>query len=108
MATTKVTFTFDQATIRRLEDAAARLDKPKSEIVREAIHDCHQRIGRLSESEKQRMLRVLDEIAKRPPTRPQQEVEAELKEIRLHAATAGEGTRIDSAGYICSRRKFSG
>jgi predicted transcriptional regulator len=91
MATTKVTFTFDQATIQRLEDAAARLDKPKSEIVREAIHDYHQRIGRLSESEKQRMLRILDEIAKRPPTRPQQEVEAELKEIRRARRHGGRG-----------------
>jgi predicted transcriptional regulator len=91
MATTKVTFTFDQATIRRLEDAAARLNKPKSEIVREAIHDYHQRIGRLSESEKQRMLRILDEIAKRPPTRPQQEVEAELKEIRRARRHGGRG-----------------
>jgi predicted transcriptional regulator len=82
MATTKVTFTFDQATIRRLEDAAARLAKPKSEIVREAIQDYHQRIGRLSESEKQRMLKALDEFMLRPPTRPQEEVEEELKEIR--------------------------
>jgi hypothetical protein len=82
MATTKVTFTFDQATISRLNDAAQRLAKPKSEIVREAIHEYHQNIGRLSESEKQRMLGILDEIAKRPPTRPQSEVDTELKEIR--------------------------
>jgi predicted transcriptional regulator len=82
MATTKVTFTFDQATIRRLEDAAARLAKPKSEIVRDAIQEYHQRIGRLSESEKQRMLKALEEFMRRPPTRPQEEVEAELKEIR--------------------------
>ncbi len=82
MATTKVTFTFDQATIARLNDAAQRLAKPKSEIVREAIQEYHQHIGRLSESEKQRMLQALDEIAKRPPTRPQSEVDAELKEIR--------------------------
>ena len=39
MATTKVTFTFDPATIVRLDDAAQRLAKPKSEIVREAIHE---------------------------------------------------------------------
>jgi metal-responsive CopG/Arc/MetJ family transcriptional regulator len=82
MATTKVTFTFDQATIRRLEDAAARLAKPKSEIVRDAIQEYHQRIGRLSESEKQRMLKALEEFMRRPPTRPREEVEAELKEIR--------------------------
>ena len=82
MATTKVTFTFDNATIARLNEAAARLAKPKSEIVREAIHEYHQQIGKLTQPERIRMLRILDEIAKRRPTRPQGEVEAELKEIR--------------------------
>jgi predicted transcriptional regulator len=82
MATTKVTFTFDPATIARLNDAAQRLAKPKSEIVREAIQEYHQHIGRLNESEKRRMLRIIDAIAERPPTRPQSEVDAELKEIR--------------------------
>ncbi len=86
MATTKITFALDAATIARLEDAARRLAKPASEVVREAIHQYHrhigQRIDRLSETEKQRMLRALDELALRPPTRSQEEVDAELKEIR--------------------------
>jgi predicted transcriptional regulator len=82
MATTKVTFTFDQATIRRLDDAAARLAKPKSQIVREAIQDYHQRIDRLSESEKQRMITALQEFLAKVPKRDQRETEAELKEIR--------------------------
>ena len=82
MATTKVTFTFDSATIARLDDAAHRLAKPKSEIVREAIQDYHKRIGRLSETDRLRMLSIVDEIAKRPRTRPQSEIDAELKEIR--------------------------
>ena len=93
MATTKVTFTFDQATIRRLDDAAKRLAKPKSEVVREAIQEYHQRIGRLSEAEKLRMLRVVDEIIKRPPTRPQSEVEAELNEIRRARRRGGRRHR---------------
>ena len=82
MATTKVTFTFDQATIRRLDDAAARLAKPKSEIVRDAIQEYHQRIGRLSESEKQRMIKALQEYYAKVPKRDQRETEAELTEIR--------------------------
>ncbi|MSV33984.1 MAG: ribbon-helix-helix protein, CopG family [Bryobacterales bacterium] len=95
MATTKVTFTFDPATIARLNDAAQRLAKPKSEIVREAIHEYHQHIGRLSESEKQRMLRALDEFAKLPPTRTQAEVDAELKEIRRARRHGGRRHRYD-------------
>ena len=93
MATTKVTFTFDQATIRRLDDAAARLAKPKSEIVREAIQDYHQRIGRLSESEKQRMLKALEEFMAKVPKRDQRETEAELKEIRRARRQGGRRHR---------------
>jgi hypothetical protein len=93
MATTKVTFTFDPATIARLNDAAQRLAKPKSEIVREAIHEYHQHIGRLSESEKQRMLQALDELARQPHTRTQAEMEAELKEIRRARRHGGRGHR---------------
>ena len=95
MATTKVTFTFDPTTIAKLNDAAQRLSKPKSEIVREAIQEYHQNIGRLSEEEKQRMLRALDEFAKRPPTRPQSEVETELKEIRRARRHGGRRHRYD-------------
>ena len=82
MATSKVTFTFDKATIDRLDDAAKRLSMPKSKIARDAILEYHQRIGRLSESERARMLDIVDKIAKRPATRPQQEVIAELSELR--------------------------
>jgi predicted transcriptional regulator len=93
MATTKVTFTFDQATIRRLDDAAARLAKPKSQIVREAIQDYHQRIDRLNESEKQRMLQALEEFMAKVPKRGQRETEAELKEIRRARRQGGRRHR---------------
>ena len=93
MATTKVTFTLDQPTLTHLEDAAQLLAKPKSEIVREAIRDYRQRIGKLSDSERLRMLAVIDEIAKRPPTRPQSEVDAELKEIRRARRQGGRRHR---------------
>jgi predicted transcriptional regulator len=42
----KATFTFDEATIRRLGDAATRLSRPKSEIVRDAINEYHSRLDR--------------------------------------------------------------
>jgi hypothetical protein len=78
----KVTFTLDDATIARLADAAQRLAKPKSEIVREAIHDLHERIGRLSERERVRMLHVFDEMVPGIPPRSTAAVESELKSIR--------------------------
>lgn len=89
MATTKVTFTFDQVTIRTLEQAAKRLDKPKSQIVRDAIQDYSQRVGRLSDEEKRRMLRVIDELALQPPTRTQKEADAELRQIRAARRQGG-------------------
>jgi len=82
MATTKVTFTLDNATIAQLHDAAERLGVPKSEVVREAIGEFHQRLGRLRESERIRMLRVIDAMMAQPPTRPAGDVDREIAEIR--------------------------
>ena len=94
---TKVTFTFDEATIARLKDAAERLSKPKSAVVREAIHDFHERIGKLSERERLHMLRVLDEIMAQPPSRPQAEVEKELRDIRRARRAWGRRSRAASS-----------
>src|SRR5712692_3346896 len=96
MATVKVTFTLDRATIARLRQAADRLAKPKSQVVREAIHDYHARIGKLSEQERLRLLKIFDKMMARVPSRPQSEVEAELKAIR-QARRAG-GRRSLQAG----------
>ena len=52
MATTKVTFTLDRATIARIQQAASSLALPKSQVVREAIAEFSERIGRLSERER--------------------------------------------------------
>lgn len=82
MASTKVTFTLDADTINRLERASERLSKPKSQVIREAVQEYYARIGRLSESERVRMLRVLDEIMARPPSRPAKDVDRELRKIR--------------------------
>ena len=82
MGLLKVTFTLDDATVARLRQAAERLRKPKSQVVREAIHDFHERMGRLSERERLQMLRVFDEVVARIPARPLAEVNKELVAIR--------------------------
>jgi hypothetical protein len=89
MATSKVTFTLDEGTISRLQDAAARLAKPKSEIVREAILEFHDRIGRLSERERLGMLRVFDELVPRIPARSAASTDCELAEVRKSRKTGG-------------------
>jgi len=78
----KVTFTLDEETVGKLQDASERLSKPKSEIVREAVTDYHARLGRLSEGERLRMMRVLEKHLARPPQRSNSETDRELKELR--------------------------
>jgi hypothetical protein len=90
----KVTFTLDENTVAKLQDAAQRLSKPKSEVVREAVLDFHARIGRLSEQERLRMLRVLDTLAPLVPKRSQKDVERELKEIRAARRSGGRRTPV--------------
>ena len=89
MALAKVTFTLDQATLARLREAAERLARPKSQIVREAIHDFHERIGRLSERERLHLLRVFDEVVPRIPGRALAEVRKELEAIRRARRAGG-------------------
>lgn len=85
----KVTFTLDEATIGRLNDTARRLAKPKSEVVRQAIRDYHSRSDRLSEAERKRMLRVLDKMMERPPTRGHNDVRREIAQIRAARKSGG-------------------
>jgi metal-responsive CopG/Arc/MetJ family transcriptional regulator len=82
MATIKMTFSLDEPTAARLNEASVSLGKPKSEIVREAIRDYAERMGRLSEVERIRMLGVFDEVVAAIPERPAGDVDAELAEIR--------------------------
>jgi hypothetical protein len=89
MATNKVTFTLDAETVHRIEDAAERLAKPKSQVVREAVADYHARIGRLSESEIRKRLKIFDTLFPLIPIRPQHETDEELKEIRRARRSGG-------------------
>ena len=78
----KVTYSLDDATVRRVRRAAERLGKPQSHVVREAVAEYDARTDRLSEAERLRMLDVLDRWRKEAITRPRESVEAELREIR--------------------------
>ncbi len=91
MASTRVTFTLDQPTITCLQQAAERLSLPKSEVVREAIHEFAGRIGKLSERERLKMLRAFDELVPAIPTRDIRSVQRELRDIRK--ARRGGGRR---------------
>lgn len=94
MASVKVTFTLDETTVSKLQNAAERLAKPKSEVVRDAIQDFHERIGQLSERERRRMLRTFDTFVPKIPMRPIKEVESEIEEIRLARRAGGRATKV--------------
>lgn len=95
VAVVKATFSLDPKTVGLLADAARRLAKPKSEIVRGAIRDYCARIGRLSEEERLRLLAVFDDLVPKIPERPQEEVDRELREIRESRRTGGRSTPVD-------------
>lgn len=92
MAAIKMTFSLDEATAARLNQTSARLRMAKSEVVREAIRDYAARVGRLSERERLRQLRVFDEFVAEIPGRPVAEVDRELEEIQ-RARRGGGRTR---------------
>jgi ribbon-helix-helix CopG family protein len=85
----KVTFTLDEATVDRLRRTAARVGKPQSQVVREAVRDYADRVGKLSEEERTRLLKLFDTVVPAIPLRPVARVDAELRAIR--AARRGGG-----------------
>jgi hypothetical protein len=89
----KVTFTLDDRTVSRLRQAAARANKPQSQVVREAVNDYADRVGRLSESERIRTLATLDAIVKRKPIRTAADVDRELRSIRSARRSGGRRHR---------------
>jgi len=89
MATTKVTFTLDAATIARLRATAERLALPKSRVVREAIRDFGDRAERLSERERRRLLEAFDRLVPAIPLRGRRDVDRELSELRRARRAGG-------------------
>lgn len=63
--------------------------------MREASRGYADRIGKLSEKERVRMLRIFDEMLPKVPERPVEEVEAELAEIRRARRGGGRRTSVD-------------
>jgi hypothetical protein len=88
-ATTKATFTLDEAAVTSLQDAAERLGLSKSEVVREAILEFHARIGRMGERERISMLRAFDELVPQIPDRDTASVDQELAELGLARRAGG-------------------
>jgi predicted transcriptional regulator len=93
----KVTLTLDDDTVARLRRTAARLGRPQSQVVREAIREYEARSDRLTEEEKARLLAAFDRLVPAIARRPATEVEAEILDIRA-ARPASDRRRGRRAG----------
>jgi hypothetical protein len=89
MASVKMTFSLDEATAKQLQQTAESLGKPKSQVVGEAIRDYAERAGRLTETERRRLLGAFDELVSAIPAGPEDAVDEELAEIRLSRSLGG-------------------
>jgi metal-responsive CopG/Arc/MetJ family transcriptional regulator len=78
----KVTFSLDDETVERIRRAAARLRKPQSQIVRDAVADYATKADRLSDRERNHLLGILEDLDSARPTRGTRSVDAEIHELR--------------------------
>ena len=92
MASTKMTFTLDQQTAARIDRTAERLAMSKSGVVREAIREYAERVGRLGEGERLRLLAVFDDLIQRIPKRPAAAVDREVEALRRARRRGGRRT----------------
>ena len=85
----RVTFSLSDETVAEIRRTAARLRKPQSHVVREAIAEYAARSGRLSEAERRQALAVLEQLRHAKPTRPAADVDRELRSLRLARRKGG-------------------
>jgi len=85
----RITFSLDDATVAQIRQTAARLQRPQSHVVRDAVADYAARTDRLSERERQHLMGVLERLRGAKPTRPATGVDAELRAIRTARRVGG-------------------
>lgn len=85
----KATFTLDEVTVARLRRTADRLGRPQSQIVRDAIRDYADHVGRLGDEERARLLDAFDRLVPRIPSKTAAAVDAELRVIRAARRKGG-------------------
>jgi predicted DNA-binding protein len=78
----KMTFTIDEDTADTLRRISKRVDRPQSQVLREAIRHYEPLAGQLSAAERRKRVELFDRVVARIPNRPALEVDAELREIR--------------------------
>jgi predicted transcriptional regulator len=78
----RVTFSLDEQTVAEIRRTAARLRRPQSQVVREAVADYAARADQLSDRERRETLAVLERLRHTTPSRTAAAVDVELRTIR--------------------------
>jgi len=91
----RVTFSLDEDTVAKIRLTAARLRRPQSRVVRDAVAEYAARSGCLSDDERRQALAVLERLRGTRPTRPAAHVDRELEALR--AARRAGGRRHPSS-----------
>jgi metal-responsive CopG/Arc/MetJ family transcriptional regulator len=89
----RVTFSLDEATVAELKRTAARVRKPQSHVVREALADYAAGADRLSDSERAKALDILRRLRASGPSRTAADVDTELRGIRAARRAGGRQRR---------------
>jgi hypothetical protein len=89
----RATFSLDDATIAEIRRTAARLGKPQSHVIREAVADYAARTDRLSERERLRRLTVLERLRRQRSARSARRVDEELQAIRAARRAGGRRSK---------------
>lgn len=87
----RVTFSLAAETVAEIRRTAARLRKPQSHVVRDAVAEYAARSDRLSDAERRQALAVLERLRAAKATRSASAVDEELEALR--AARRGGGRR---------------
>ncbi len=89
----RVTFSLDETTVATIRQTAARLRKPQSHVVREAVAEYAARADQLSEGERQHALGVLERLRDGKATRSAADVDRELRALRAGRRAGGRRSR---------------
>jgi predicted transcriptional regulator len=89
----RVTFSLDEETVARIRRTAARLRRPQSQVVREAVAEYAARSDRLSDDERRQALAVLERLRHTKPARPATQVDEELRRVRAARRAGGRRHR---------------
>ena len=85
----RVTFSLSDDTVAEIRRTAARLRKPQSHVVRDAVAEYAARSDRLSDTERRQALAAIERLRSARVTRSAAAVDSELRRVRAARRTGG-------------------